>query len=74
EGSEIASFIGNISQFEDDVYLHCHIVLGRSDFSTLSGHCHEAVVGATFEGVIFKGTSDVSRVFSEEIGLNLYKF
>jgi len=74
EGMEITSFLGNISRHEGEPYLHCHITLARHDFTTVAGHCHEAVVGPTFEGIIRFDKLTLNRKFNPEIGLNLMVF
>jgi len=71
---EITSLTGNISRMNDEVYLHLHINLSDPDCHTFGGHLNSAVVSATCEVVICVLDGEVNREFSEEIGLNLYKF
>lgn len=71
---EITSLTGNISRMNDDVYLHLHVNLSDSSYRTFGGHLNSAVVSATCEVVIRVLDGEVGREFSEEIGLNLYKF
>lgn len=71
---EVAFLYGNISKKDDEVYLHFHITFGDEEFNSYSGHLNEAIVSATFEVEIIKENVHLDRKFSEEIGLNLYKF
>lgn len=74
EQMEISNLTGNISQKDGKAYIHLHITLGRSDYTTLSGHLLTAVINGAGEFVIEKFDGEVDRYFDENIGLNLYKF
>lgn len=71
---EITSLMGSISQMNNEVYLHLHINISDPKYNTFGGHLNYAVVSATCEVVIDVIEGVVEREFSEEIGLNLYKF
>jgi predicted DNA-binding protein with PD1-like motif len=71
---EITNLTGNISRMNDEVYLHLHINLSDPNYDTFGGHLNSAVVSATCEVVIRVLDGDADREFSEEIGLNLFKF
>jgi predicted DNA-binding protein with PD1-like motif len=71
---EITSLTGNISGMNDEVYLHLHVNLSDANYHAFGGHLNAAVVSATCEVVVRALEGDVGREFSEEIGLNLYKF
>ncbi len=71
---EITSLMGNISTMDGEVYLHLHINLADGEHKTWGGHLNEAIISATGELIIERIEGDVEREFSEEIGLNLYKF
>ena len=71
---EITSLTGNVSRMNDDVYLHVHVNLSDSSYRSFGGHLNSAVVSATCEVVIRVLDGEMGREFSEEIGLNLYKF
>lgn len=68
---EITSFHGNISEMSGKSYIHAHIVIGDSGFSSWSGHLKEAIVGATCEIFLTKLDTAISRKKDEETGLNL---
>jgi len=71
---EICSFIATISRDDNnETFLHPHIVITSSDFTTVGGHLEEGTVGATFEATLFESNEVVEREFNEEIGLNLIK-
>ena len=71
---EITSLTGNISRMKDAVYLHLHVNLADATYHTFGGHMNSAVVSATCEVVVCELDGEMDRKFSEEIGLNLYKF
>lgn len=68
---EIASFHGNISEMSGKSYVHAHIVVGDSGFSSWSGHLKEAVISATCEIFLTKLDTAIRRKKEEETGLNL---
>ena len=72
---ELGSVTGSLSRQDGKPYLHLHAVIG----SPVKGECHAghlnaAVVSATCELVIDVIDGEVGREFSDEIGLNLFKF
>jgi hypothetical protein len=71
---EICPLYGNISTMNGEVYLHIHINLSDKNHKSFGGHLNHAFVSATFEAIIDTIDIDIDREFSEEIGLNLYKF
>ncbi len=71
---EIASLTGNISRMDGVPYLHLHAMVANDDFVTYGGHFSKGFVSATAEISIVTGSSDIGRVFDDEIGLNLIKF
>ncbi len=71
---EITSLMGNISTMGGKVYLHLHINVSDASYNVRGGHLNSAVVSGTGEIIIEAIEGDVDREFSEETGLNLYKF
>ncbi|AEF93306.1 protein of unknown function DUF296 [Desulfotomaculum nigrificans CO-1-SRB] len=71
---EITGLVGNISQMNGEVYLHLHITLVDSSHNAVGGHLNSATISATGEFIVDAIEGEVDREFSEEIGLNLYKF
>ena len=74
EYMEITSLVGNVSQKDDEVYLHLHMNASGKDYKVIGGHLVKAVVSATSEIIITSEKGSVGRKFSEEIGLNLFDF
>ncbi len=70
---EIAPLIGNITMMNDEPYLHVHINVCDASHHSFGGHLNEAVVSATFEGIIDLIDDEITRVFDKETGLNLLK-
>ena len=71
---EITSLMCNISTMNGEAYLHLHINLADINHQTWGGHLNEAHISATGEFIVEEIKGDVGREFSEEVGLNLYKF
>jgi predicted DNA-binding protein with PD1-like motif len=49
EQLEVVSFLGNLALKDGRPFAHLHVVLSRSDFSTVGGHLRDAVVRPTLE-------------------------
>ena len=71
---EITALTGSVSTMNGDVYLHLHISLSDSSCDAFGGHLNSGVVSATCEVMIDVDDGEAGRDFSEEIGLNLFKF
>lgn len=72
---EISSCTGNISTMDGKPYLHIHMVVGNTTKNLCyAGHLNNGLISLTGEFYIHKIDGCVDREFSEEIGLNLYKF
>ncbi|MBQ4424498.1 MAG: DNA-binding protein [Lachnospiraceae bacterium] len=71
---EIVSLHGTISTMNGAYYAHLHMSAGNEKGEVFGGHLARAVISATCELVIRVIDGTVDRAFSEEIGLNLFKF
>ncbi len=71
---EITSLTGTITTKDGEFYSHLHMSVGDVEGRVYGGHLNKAVVSATCEMVIDIIDGAVERKFSEEIGLNLFKF
>lgn len=71
---EIVSLLGTVTTKDGAFYAHLHMSAGDGNGSVFGGHLNEAFVSATCEMVIDVVKGRVERAFSDEIGLNLFKF
>ena len=71
---EIVSLTGTINTMDGEFYSHLHISAGNDKGEVFGGHLNQAIVSATCEMVITLIDGTVDRAYSEEIGLNLFKF
>lgn len=71
---EIVSLTGTINTMDGEFYTHLHMSAGNDKGEVFGGHLNRAVVSATCEMVINVIDGMVDRAFSEEIGLNLFRF
>jgi len=70
---EITSLSGTVTTMEDKPYLHVHATLSDASYAAFGGHLNAAVVSGACEVIIDIMDGEVDRVFSEEVGLNLFK-
>ena len=71
---EIVSLTGTINTMDGEFYTHLHMSAGDERGQVFGGHLNRAVVSAVCEMVITVIDGVVDRRFSEEIGLNLFRF
>ena len=71
---EIVSLTGTINTMDGEFYTHLHMSAGDEQGQVFGGHLNRAVVSAVCEMVITVIDGVVDRRFSEEIGLNLFRF
>ena len=71
---EIVSLLGTVTTKDGQFYAHLHMSAGDGEGKVFGGHLNEAFVSATCEMVIDIADGTVGRVYSEEIGLNLFEF
>ncbi len=73
EGSfEITSLVGNISEMNNEPYLHLHITLGDREMRVRGGHLNIGRISATAEIVIDVYDGQINRFKDEKSGLNLW--
>jgi uncharacterized protein len=70
---EFSSLSGNISNFEKDIIIHCHVTITDNKFNAYGGHLFRGTVPATCEIVVFPFRSfySLNRKKDGETGLNL---
>jgi predicted DNA-binding protein with PD1-like motif len=71
EQVEVLSLVGNIARKGAGYKVHAHVVVGRSDGSTLGGHILEARVWPTLEVVLVEELAYLRRTVDEKTGLAL---
>lgn len=73
EQVEVLSLIGDVAEKDGQPKLHAHVVLGRSDASTLGGHLLEAHVRPTLEVVLIETPAHLRKAHDELSGLALIR-
>ncbi len=68
---EIASLVGNVAQFQDDIRLHCHAVISDRNCDTYGGHLTAGVVGVTCEITVVPYADPLLRSIDPECALPL---
>lgn len=71
---EIVSLTGTINTMDGEFYCHLHMSAGNDKGEVFGGHLNKAVISATCEMVINIIDGSVDRAYSDEIGLNLFRF
>ena len=71
---EIVSLTGTINTMDREFYCHLHMSAGDDKGHVFGGHLNRALVSATCEMIITVIDGTVDRAFSEEVGLNLFRF
>jgi uncharacterized protein len=71
EQVELLALIGHVTGGEQQPNVHAHVVLGRSDGSTIGGHLLEAHVWPTAEVVLTESPPHLRRSSDPETGLPL---
>lgn len=71
---EIVSLTGTINTMDGEFYCHLHMSAGDDKGHVFGGHLNRAFVSATCEMIITIIDGTVDRSFSEDVGLNLFRF
>ena len=71
---ELISLMGNISQKNNDPFLHLHVTLSDEKCIAYGGHLFSAKILATGEFFIKKTESMIPREYDDNIGLYLWEF
>ena len=75
EQMEITNLTGNISNKDNQVYLHIHLTCSRRDYTCVGGHMLDARINGACELFVEDYyLSSAGRRADDETGLNLYKF
>lgn len=71
---EMTSLIGNVSEKDGEVYLHCHANFAKADGSVFGGHLSEAVISGACEIFINVVDGKIARKTDDATGLNVFDF
>ena len=72
---EISALVGNVTRKEGEPYLHLHITIGNPVTGEVhAGHLTSATLSATLELFLQVWDGQVGRKFSDQVGLNLFRF
>ena len=72
---EISALVGNVTRKEGKPYLHLHITIGNPVTGEVhAGHLTSATISATLELFLQVWDGQVGREFSDQVGLNLFRF
>jgi predicted DNA-binding protein with PD1-like motif len=73
EQVEVLSLLGDVAEKDGQPALHAHVVVGRSDGTTLGGHLLEAHVWPTLEVTLVESPAHLKKAVVEETGLALIR-
>ena len=72
---EISALVGNVTRKEGEPYLHLHITIGNPVTGEVHvGHLPSATISASLELFLQVWDGQVGRKFSDQVGLNLFRF
>ena len=72
---EISALVGTVTRKEGEPYLHLHITIGNPVTGEVhAGHLTSATISATLELFLQVWDGQVGRKFSDQVGLNLFRF
>ena len=72
---EISALVGNVTRKEGEPYLHLHITIVNPVTGEVhAGHLTSATISATLELFLQVWDGQVGREFSDQVGLNLFRF
>lgn len=74
EEFEVLSLDGSLTMNDGKHYPHLHIILGRSDLSTIGGHLIEAYTSVTMEIYVTVLDGSIERTLDTDIRLKLMDF
>ncbi len=68
---EVLSFLGDLATADQQIVAHVHVVLGRSDGSTVGGHLQDAEVWPTLEIIVTEVAPRLAKKIDPQTGLAL---
>jgi predicted DNA-binding protein with PD1-like motif len=73
EQVEVLSIAGDISLYNNEIKIHAHAVLGKSDGSAHGGHLLKAIVNPTLEIILTESPVYLTRQMDKDAGIPLIK-
>jgi len=73
EQVEVLSLLGDVALDDGEPKVHAHVVVGRSDGTTLGGHLLEAHVRPTLEVILVESPGHLRKQMDRESGLALIR-
>ena len=73
EQVEVLSLLGDVALDDGEPKVHAHVVVGRSDGTTLGGHLLEAHVRPTLEVILVESPGHLRKQIDRETGLALIR-
>ena len=72
---EISALVGSVTRMEGKPYLHLHITIGNPVTGEVhAGHLTSCTISATLELFLQVWDGQADRQFSDQVGLNLFRF
>jgi len=71
EQVEVLILAGDVTIYEGKAKIHAHVVLGKSDGSTVGGHLVTAIVNPTLEVILTESPGYLKREMNETAGIPL---
>jgi predicted DNA-binding protein with PD1-like motif len=68
---EVLSLIGDIATEDGVPAVHAHVVLGRSDYTTIGGHVQQMIVYPTMEVIVTETPGHLAKRIDPETGMAL---
>jgi predicted DNA-binding protein with PD1-like motif len=68
---EVLSMIGDVAVFNGKPVVHAHLVMGKSDGTTVGGHLWEAIVSPTLEVFVSVDSAPLGKTVDPESGIKL---
>jgi len=71
-GYELLSLVGNMTQSEEGIIVHCHAQLSDKDYQVFGGHLFEGIVSVTAEIAVVPLSPAIRRERDSKTGLLLW--
>ncbi len=65
---EVVNITGNLSQREDEIFVHSHVMLSGSNFHVFGGHLFSGIISVTAEIFLFPLKDPIIREYDQASG------